>query len=287
MSRALITGIGGQDGSYLAELLLERGLRGLGVVRRAERGRIANLDGVRDRVELLEADLLDRRRCVRALEHRAAARGLQPRLALVRADVVGAAGPDRGVRGRSARPRCSRRSARSIPRSASTRRRRARSSASRASARRPSETPLEPVTPYGVAKAYAHFIVSTYRERYGLLACVRDPLQPRVAAAAARVPAAQGCPRRRRDLARPAARARARRPRRAARLGLRGGLRPRDVADAAAGRAGRLRHRVRREPFGQGARRRAPSRTSGSTGRTTFASTSAAARRGGAPRPRW
>ena len=63
-------------------------------------------------------------------------------------------------------------------------------------------TPLSPVTPYGVAKAYGHFIIASYRRRYGLLRLLRDPLQPRVAAAAARLPAPQGRARGRGDLAR-------------------------------------------------------------------------------------
>ena len=117
------------------------------------------------------------------------------------------------------------------------------------------ETPLAPLTPYGVAKAYAHFITRSYRRRYGLHACCRDPLQPRVAAAAARVPAEQGRERGGVDQARAARRAVARRPRRAARLGLRRRLRARDVADAPAGRAGRLRHRDRRAAQRRGARR--------------------------------
>ena len=116
-------------------------------------------------------------------------------------------------------------------------------------------TPLAPLTPYGVAKAYGHFISSSYRRRYGLFACCgilynhespRRPLD---------FLPAQGGALRRRDLARARARARARRPRLAPRLGVREGLRPRDVADAAAGRAGRLRRRDRREPLGAGARR--------------------------------
>ena len=108
------------------------------------------------------------------------------------------------------------------------------------------ETPLCPLTPYGAAKAYAHFIVALYRRRYGLHASSgilynhespRRPLDflPRkVANGAARI------------IARASERALARRPRRAARLGLRRRLRARDVADAAAGRAGRLRDRDRR-----------------------------------------
>src|SRR5207247_5088144 len=56
--RALITGAGGQDGSYLAESLLERGYQVVGVVRDGSRA-YPNLAGVRDRLELVEANLLD------------------------------------------------------------------------------------------------------------------------------------------------------------------------------------------------------------------------------------
>ena len=65
------------------------------------------------------------------------------------------------------------------------------------------ETPLDPVTPYGVAKAYAHFIVNSYRRQYGLFACSgilynhESPRRP------LRIPAAQGRARSRGDLARP------------------------------------------------------------------------------------
>src|SRR6266496_1752840 len=60
MNRALITGIGGQDGSLLAELLLERGYEVVGVVRPGA-GTYANLDVIAGRIELVEADLLDQR----------------------------------------------------------------------------------------------------------------------------------------------------------------------------------------------------------------------------------
>src|SRR5437773_2758120 len=59
MRRALVTGIGGQDGSLLAELLLGEGYEVYGVVRRPTSERYENLEGVRDRVELIQADLLD------------------------------------------------------------------------------------------------------------------------------------------------------------------------------------------------------------------------------------
>ena len=133
---------------------------------------------------------------------------------------------------------------------------------------------LMPLTPYGAAKAYSFFIVRSYRRRYGLHASSgilynhespRRPLDflPRkVANGAARISLGldeELCPRR---------------SRRAPRLGLRGRLRARDVADAAAGRARRLRDRNRRHTLGRGSRAAARSSTSASTGESTFASTS-------------
>lgn len=69
MPNALITGITGQDGSYLAELLLEKGYQVYGIVRRASTlndGRIRHLLG---RIELLDADLLDQLSLIAALRH--------------------------------------------------------------------------------------------------------------------------------------------------------------------------------------------------------------------------
>lgn len=57
--RALITGITGQDGSYLAEFLLEKGYEVFGVVRRLSSPNMANLSRVHDRVQILDADLMD------------------------------------------------------------------------------------------------------------------------------------------------------------------------------------------------------------------------------------
>jgi len=56
---ALITGITGQDGSYLAELLLSKGYRVFGLVRRLSSPNLTHLAGVRDRVEILDGDLID------------------------------------------------------------------------------------------------------------------------------------------------------------------------------------------------------------------------------------
>src|SRR5947208_1928874 len=67
-SRALITGITGQDGSYLAELLLAKGYEVFGVVRRASAPNLWRVAHLRDRITLLPADLLDELSLIRALE---------------------------------------------------------------------------------------------------------------------------------------------------------------------------------------------------------------------------
>ena len=64
--RALITGIGGQDGSLLAELLLDHDYDVFGVVRRSS-AQYANLEPLRDRVDLITADLLDQVSLLNAL----------------------------------------------------------------------------------------------------------------------------------------------------------------------------------------------------------------------------
>ena len=56
---ALITGITGQDGSYLAELLLDKGYRVCGMVRRASTENFQRIEHIRGRIELFQADLLD------------------------------------------------------------------------------------------------------------------------------------------------------------------------------------------------------------------------------------
>jgi GDPmannose 4,6-dehydratase len=160
--RALVTGAGGQDGSYLADSLLERGYEVVGVVRDASRAP-EHLAGV----ELVEVDLLDQAALGRVLEeHRPgevynfaspsfvprswehpvetaefAAVGVTSLLEAIR--VV-----DDGIRIYQASSSEIFGEPAEVPQSEST--------------------PLAPVTPYGVAKAYGHFIVGSYRRRYGL-----------------------------------------------------------------------------------------------------------------------
>jgi GDPmannose 4,6-dehydratase len=68
MKRALITGITGQDGSYLAELLLKKGYKVYGTVRRLSTPNMENIRDIQDKVELLSADLLDQSSMTSAIE---------------------------------------------------------------------------------------------------------------------------------------------------------------------------------------------------------------------------
>lgn len=157
-----MTGAGGQDGSYLSESLLERGYEVVGVVRDATRPH-AYLAGV----ELVEVDLLDQNALAGVLrEHRPgevynlaspsfvprswehpvetaefAAVGVTSLLEAIRA-------VDDGIRVYQASSSEIFGEPAEVPQSEST--------------------PLAPVTPYGVAKAYGHFIIGSYRRRYGL-----------------------------------------------------------------------------------------------------------------------
>jgi GDPmannose 4,6-dehydratase len=169
VKRALVTGIGGQDGSLLAELLLDKGYAVYGIAK-GDSGSYDNLAGVRDRVEVVYADLLDQDGLRSALAHAQpdevynlaapsfvpeswdepvetaefAAVGVTSLLEAVRAVVPGARVYQASSSEIFGAPRES-------PQT--------------------EETPLHPVTPYGVAKAYGHLIVGSYRKRYGLHLC--------------------------------------------------------------------------------------------------------------------
>ena len=144
------------------------------------------------------------------------------------------------------------------------------------------DTPFYPRSPYGVAKVYGHYIDGQLPRVLRHARVQRHPLQPRVAAPRAGVRHPQGHARRRADQARAAGRARAGQSRRPARLGLRRRLRRGDVADAAAGRAGRLRDRHRRDAQRRASSSTSPSPRSASTGRSTSART-----RSSSVPPRW
>ena len=144
---------------------------------------------------------------------------------------------------------------------ASTRRRRARCSARCARSPQTEETPFHPRSPYGVRKVFGYWITRNYREAYGMFAVngiLFNHESPRRGPTfvTRKITRAVGAIQRGEQ-----ERAHARQPRREARLGLRAATTSRRVADAAAGRARRLRARDRRDALGarvprRGVRRR-------------------------------
>jgi GDPmannose 4,6-dehydratase len=168
--RALITGITGQDGSYLAELLLERGYEVHGLVRRASTETFERLNQIRDRISLHTGDLLDQRSLGDVLRecqpHEVynlaamsfvAASWTQPTLT---AEFTGV-GVTRMLE--ALREVCP--DARFYQASSSEMFGKVRESPQNET------TPFYPRSPYGVAKAYGHFITVNYRESYNLFAC--------------------------------------------------------------------------------------------------------------------
>src|SRR3954449_13554108 len=167
MPSALITGITGQDGSYLAELLLEHGYDVHGMVRRSSTEKFERIDHLRDRITLHQADLLDQRSLVDALRaskpaevYNLAAMSLvpfswiQPTLT---AEFTGV-GVTRILEAlREACPE-----ARFYQASSSEMFGKVRE------VPQTEATPFYPRSPYGVAKAYGHFITVNYRESYDM-----------------------------------------------------------------------------------------------------------------------
>jgi GDPmannose 4,6-dehydratase len=169
-SRALVTGIGGQDGSYLAELLLEQGYRVIGVLRRPPSAYAANLAPILDRVELVEADLLDRESLGRAIRetrpeevYNLASPSFVPRswdepVLTAEFAAVGVTSLLEAIRQVDSSIRVYQASSSEI-------------FGEPLESPQTEETPLNPVTPYGVAKAYGHFIAHSYRRQYGMFVC--------------------------------------------------------------------------------------------------------------------
>jgi GDPmannose 4,6-dehydratase len=167
--RALITGITGQDGSYLADLLLEKGYEVHGMVRRSSTENFERIQHLTDRISLVQADLLDTSSLVEALEesqpeevYNLGAQSFVPtswRQPVLTAEFTGV-GVTRlleAIRRVNPHIRFYQASSsemfgkvREVPQSETT--------------------PFYPRSPYGVAKAYGHFITVNYRESYGLFA---------------------------------------------------------------------------------------------------------------------
>jgi GDPmannose 4,6-dehydratase len=168
--RALITGITGQDGSYLAELLLEKGYEVHGMVRRSSTETFQRLEGIRDDIVLHTGDLLDQRSLVDVLRECepeeiynlaamsfVAASWSQPVLT-AEFSAVGVTRMLEAMREVVPEARFYQASSsemfgkvREVPQN--------------------EQTPFYPRSPYGVAKCYGHFITVNYRESYDLFAC--------------------------------------------------------------------------------------------------------------------
>ena len=164
--RALITGIGGQDGSLLAEFLLDERYEVFGVVRRDAHA-YPNLEGLRDRVITLEADLLDQR----SLEDALRASEAEEVYNLASVSFVPSSWDEPAKTAEFAAVGVT--TILEAIRAVDTSVRFYQASSSEIFGEplevpQTERTPLAPLTPYGVAKAYGHFITRSYRTRYGL-----------------------------------------------------------------------------------------------------------------------
>jgi GDPmannose 4,6-dehydratase len=170
MKRALITGITGQDGSYLAELLLSKGYKVYGTVRRLSTPNIENISHIQDQIELISADLLDSSSMTQAIEssepdevYNLAAMSFvktsfdQPVLT-GEFTALGVTRVLEAVRKVNKRIKFYQASSSEMfgkvvetPQKETTR--------------------FHPRSPYGVAKVYGHYITLNYRESYDMFAC--------------------------------------------------------------------------------------------------------------------
>lgn len=170
MKNALITGITGQDGSYLAELLLEKGYNVYGLMRRKSVVDYGNVERIKDRIHFIYADMTDVVSLINAMKisqadevYNLAAQSFvatsweQP-LATAEIDAIGVTNMLEAIR--IIKPSCRFYQAstsemfglvQAIPQCETT--------------------PFYPRSPYGVAKLYGHWITKNYRESYDLYAC--------------------------------------------------------------------------------------------------------------------
>jgi GDPmannose 4,6-dehydratase len=167
--RALITGITGQDGSYLAELLLSKGYEVWGMVRRSSTETFERIQHIRDKVKIRQADLLDQLSLIRLLEearpdevYNFAAQSFVPTsweqpVLTAEFDAVGVTRVLEAIR--LVNPKIKFYQASSSEMFGKVR-----------EAPQKETTPFYPRSPYGVAKVYGHFITVNYRESYGLFA---------------------------------------------------------------------------------------------------------------------
>jgi len=168
--RAIITGITGQDGSYLAELLLDKGYEVTGIIRRLSHPNLNRIEHLLDRIRLHPADLLDGLSLIRAIEenepdefYNLAAMSFVPAswdqpLLTGEFNAQGVTRVLDAVRRVNPKIRIYQASSsemfgkvREVPQT--------------------ELTPFYPRSPYGVSKVFGHYITVNYRESYGLFAC--------------------------------------------------------------------------------------------------------------------
>ncbi len=168
--RALITGITGQDGSYLAEFLLEKGYHVVGMVRRSSTESVERIAHRRERIDIREGDLLDQLSLITLLHHvdpheiyNLAAQSFVPtswEQPILTSEVTALGATrlleairvvDRSIKFYQASSSEMFGKVRETPQS--------------------ELTPFHPRSPYGVAKTYAHYLSINYRESYGIFAC--------------------------------------------------------------------------------------------------------------------
>jgi len=168
--RALITGITGQDGSYLAEFLLEKGYHVVGMVRRSSTESVERIAHRRERIDIREGDLLDQLSLITLLHHvdpheiyNLAAQSFVPtswEQPILTSEVTALGATrlleairvvDRSIKFYQASSSEMFGKVRETPQS--------------------ELTPFHPRSPYGVAKTYAHYLTINYRESYGIFAC--------------------------------------------------------------------------------------------------------------------
>lgn len=167
MSVALITGIAGQDGTYLAQELLQRGYQVHGTVRRPPAEASLRRESLRERVTLHQADLLDQDRLIQLIEqvrpteiYNLAAQSFVPAswqhpLADAEVTALGVARLLEAIRATNPLIRLFQAGSSEVfgaPREEP----------------QSEQTPFSPRTPYAAAKAYAHWLCVSYREKYGM-----------------------------------------------------------------------------------------------------------------------
>lgn len=170
VKRALITGITGQDGSYLADLLLEKGYKIYGMVRRSSTEKFDRIEHIREQIEIRQADLLDQLSIINLIEeakpdeiYNLAAQSFVPTSWVQ--PVLTAEFTAIGVTKILEAIRLVNKKIRFYQASSSEMFGRVKE------VPQTEETPFHPRSPYGVAKVYGHYITINYRESYDIFAC--------------------------------------------------------------------------------------------------------------------